>query len=205
MLWVRGRGLGAVTPTGIADTMTTVRKTFTQEELEAHLERLRAKGVPEQDFKMRIDREGRWFHQGGEVAREALVRTLAGLLLRLDDGSHWLVNPAEYGKIDVEDAPFIASRMTVSGTGAGQVVGFTTNLGEECAIDADHPLIIRGGNRPDEPRPYIRVRGNLEARIDRQGFYDLAGQSVESDGVAGIWSAGGFFPLDGHAGTGGAA
>lgn len=178
-----------------AGMMNPFRTTFTQAELEEHHERLKQAGVPEQDFSMRIDREGRWFHKGTVIQRTALVRTMASLLVRLDDGGYWLVNPAEHGRIDVEDAPFIASRMTVSGEGSGQVVRFATNLDEECILDGDHPLAVREGARVGEPRPYIRVRGRLDARIDRQGFYDLVDLSVERDGVAGVWSSGEFFAL----------
>ena len=177
----------------------SIRTSFTQEELEGHHRRLLGEGVPEQDFAMRIDREGRWFHQGGNIAREALVRTLASLMVRLEDGSHWLVNPAEHGRIEVEDAPFLASRMEVSGTGPEQVIRFLTNLDEECVLDAEHPLVVRRGAGEDEPRPYINIRGRLEARVDRQGFYDLAGRSVEHDGALGVWSAGTFFPLEADA------
>ena len=145
---------------------------------------------------MRIDREGRWFHEGGVMKRAELVRMMASLLVRLDDGGYWLVNPAEYGRIEVEDVPFLASRMTVSGKGPDQMIRFFTNLDEECALDAEHPLIIKRGGRAGEPRPYIRVRGRLDARIDRQGFYDLVDHGVERDGVMGVWSAGGFFPLE---------
>lgn len=181
------------------------RKTFSQDELRSHLLRLRQEGAPERDFAIRIDADGRWYHQGGIIGRKALVRTLAALLLRLDDGSHWLVNPAEYGRIEVEDVPFVASRVMASGTGLGQVIRMTTNLEEACALDADHPLTVRQGANPDEPRPYVRVRGWLEARVDRQGYYDLVESGVERNGVVGVWSSGEFFPLGPAAESGGAA
>ena len=47
------------------------------------------------DSEMRIAADGRWFHQGGEIRRPAMVRAFASLLLRDDRGRHWLVTPAE--------------------------------------------------------------------------------------------------------------
>ena len=50
-----------------------------------------------------------------------------------------------------------------------------------------------------EPAPYILIRRNLEALIDRKSFYRLVdlGTAHVVDGVAqfGIWSGGTFFPF----------
>lgn len=172
-----------------------IRTSFSQQELEELVHRHAERGVAEQDFDIRIDRDGRWYHQGGLMQRPALVRMFASILTRLDDGSYWLVNPAERGRIEVEDAPFVATTMLAEGDGDGQRVRFTTNLGEEVELDADHPLRLAEGDMPGEPRPYLLVRGRLEARIARQAFYDLVDCACEEDGVMGVRSHGVFFPL----------
>ncbi len=50
-----------------------------------------------------------------------------------------------------------------------------------------------------EPSPYVLIRRNLEALIDRKSFYRLVelGTEHEVDGVRqfGVWSAGAFFPF----------
>ena len=70
-------------------------------------------------------------------------------------------------------------------------------------IRIDHPL--RVAEAPDgEPRPYIRVRGGLEARLARAVFYQLV-EMAEPDPAAPdalrVRSAGRFFHL-GAAGDG---
>ena len=53
--------------------------------------------------------------------------------------------------------------------------------------------------RSGEPAPYVLVRRNLEALIDRKSFYRLVdlGQEETVDGLAqfGVWSCGAFFPV----------
>jgi hypothetical protein len=47
-----------------------------------------------------------------------------------------------------------------------------------------------------EPRPYVHVRGELEARIERAVFYDLVEAAERNDqGVLGLWSGGLWFEL----------
>ena len=61
------------------------------------------------DSLMVIRADGRWFHDGGEIRRPAMIRAFAGLLRREADGQHWLVTPIEKQSIRVEDAAFIAT------------------------------------------------------------------------------------------------
>jgi len=74
------------------------------------------------------------------------------------------------------------------------VIALTTNFGEVVTIDETRPLRVINA-KDGQPRPYVRVRGNLEARILRAPFYELVDAASERDGVWGVWSAGGFFPL----------
>ena len=47
------------------------------------------------DSEMRIAADGRWFHQGGEIRRPAMVRAFSSLLRREADGNYHLVTPQE--------------------------------------------------------------------------------------------------------------
>ena len=73
------------------------------------------RGTQAQEFDMRIDAMGQWFHQGDQIKRPALVKLFASVLTRLDDGQYWLITPAERGVIAVEDVPFYAVKMDVEG------------------------------------------------------------------------------------------
>jgi len=127
-----------------------------------------------------------------------LVKLFATVLKRDHAGQYWLVTPAERGRIEVEDVPFIAVELDVRGSGRGQELVFRTNLDDIVTADRDHRLRVEA--RTDGgPRPYLHVRDGLEARLARPVFYRLveAGceQSVGGAPVFGAWSKGVFFPL----------
>jgi len=172
------------------------RKQLDQVQLASLVRKLDAQGVPAQDFAMRIDMDGTWYHQGTPIRREGLVRLFASILTRLENGEYWLVTPVERGRIEVADAPFVITAMHIEGSGQAQELNFETNLGERIRLDVEHPLIIRAGEHEDEPRPYMLLRGGLEARIGRSVFYELAELAeINDDGETGVWSAGQFFSL----------
>ncbi len=156
------------------------------------------------DFDIRIARDGSWFYKNTPIGRPALVKLFAGALKRDAAGDYWLETPAERGRIAVEDAPFVAVEATFAGEGEAQQVTFRTNLDQQVPLDAAHPLDMRG-NLAEEPRPYLKLEGGLEALIARSVFYGLVERAVPHrvDGVEmlGLWSAGAFFAL-GPAGEG---
>lgn len=154
-------------------------------------------------FQMRIARDGIWYYQGTPINRMPLVKLFSTVLRREEDGRYWLVTPVERGLIDVDDVPFMAVEVThLPGgveDGSEDLLRFRTNLDAEIDCGPDHPLrvVIEAGT--EEPSPYILVRDNLEARLTRSVFYELAelAQEREVDGqwVYGVWSKGEFFQL----------
>lgn len=149
------------------------------------------------EFNIRIARDGTWFYHGSPIGRKPLVRLFSTVLRRAPDGSFWLVTPAERGRIEVEDAPFTAVALEARGQGEVQELVFRTNVDDEVAAGPDHP--IRVAESGGEPRPYVTVRGGLEALILRSVFYQLVDLAVErgeaGKTVLGVWSSGTFFPL----------
>ncbi len=84
--------------------------------------------------------------------------------------------------------------------GRDQVLRFRTNVDDWVEADAEHPIRVAHHPTTGEPRPYVLVRGRLEARILRPVFYDLVAQGApRTIGAAsryGVCSKGTFFPLD---------
>lgn len=153
------------------------------------------------DSDMRIDAEGRWFHQGSPIARPALVRLFSTVLRREADGSHVLVTPVEKLRIEVADAPFVAVELTSSGAGRTRTLVFRLNTDDIVIAGPDHPLHVRT-QADGTPRPYVRVRGSagrpLEALLGRAVFYQLAELALAEcadDATPGLWSGGEFFAL----------
>jgi hypothetical protein len=147
---------------------------------------------------MRIARDGTWFYRGSPIGRIALVKLFASVLRREQDGSYWLVTPAERGRIAVEDVPFLAVALTRQGEGRGQQLIFRTNLDDIVTAGPDNPLGVETA-ASGEPAPYILVRDGLEARLARPVFYDLVElggeESIEQATQFGVWSMGRFFLL----------
>lgn len=145
------------------------------------------------DIGIEILADGTWRHEGTRITRESLVKLFASILRKDKDGETYLVTPAEKIRVRVEDAPFVAIRADRHGQGAAQTLVFTTNVGDVVQAGAEHPLRVIMTN--GEPRPYVHVRGRLEARILRAPFYELVEWAAPRDGRLGIWSGGVWWEL----------
>ena len=124
-------------------------------------------------------------------------------MLRKDaDGRHYLVTPAEKVDVAVDDAPFLAVEMEVRGAGASQSLIFRTNVDDIVTAGPEHPLRFAIEPESGGLKPYLLVRGRLEALVTRALAYDLVEIAVAEEGQGlGLWSGGAFFPIpDGLAG-----
>ncbi len=146
------------------------------------------------DLDMRIARDGTWFYLGTPIGRKPLVRLFASILWREGD-RYFLVTPVEKVGITVEDAPFLAVDFTAEGEGPNQRLTFLTNVEDSVTAGPDHPIRLARDPATGEPAPYVLIRRNLEALIDRKSFYRLVEHGAEHDGQFGIWSGGAFFPF----------
>ncbi|HVY43380.1 MAG TPA: DUF1285 domain-containing protein [Hyphomicrobiaceae bacterium] len=151
------------------------------------------------DIGMRIRSDGVWFYQGSPIGRKPLVRLFSRVLRKDADGRHYLVTPVEKVDVAVDDAPFLAVEMEVKGAGRDQVLIFRTNVDDVVRCGRDHPLRFVAEPHSGGLKPYLLVRGRLEALVARAVYYDLVELAVPgeagSDDVLGVWSEGSFFPL----------
>ena len=123
------------------------------------------------EIDMRIAADGTWFYNGTPIGRPALVKLFASIL-RKDPERHVLVTPVERVGITVEDAPFQAVEMAVSGEGDRREIAFRTNVDDLVTVGPDHPLRFERGG-VGGIKPYVRVRGELWARVTRALAFDL--------------------------------
>lgn len=151
------------------------------------------------DIDMEIRSDGTWFYMGTPIGRQPLVRLFSTVLRKDDDGKTYLVTPVEKVGIRVQDAPFVAVEMAVAGRREDQVLTFRTNVGDVVEAGPDHPLRFEIHGENSELKPYLHVRGNLEALVSRPVMYDLVelGEHREIDGVSmfAVRSGGGLFPI----------
>ena len=146
------------------------------------------------DLDMQIRRDGTWFYEGTPIGRPELVKLFSTILWREGD-KYFLVTPVEKVGLQVDDAPFVAVDFDVTGEGEEQVLTFTTNVDDQAKAGEAHPIRVVRDPETGEPSPYVLIRRNLEALIDRKSFYRLVELGVHHEGWFGVWSGGAFFQI----------
>ena len=146
------------------------------------------------DLDMRIARDGTWFYQGTPIGRPGLVKLFSSILKKEGD-KYFLVTPVEKVGITVDDAPFLAVDFEATGEGRDQVLTFTTQVDDTAVASTDLPIRVVRDAETGEPSPYVRVRANLDALIDRKSFYRLVDLGAHHEEWFGVWSSGTFFPI----------
>jgi hypothetical protein len=149
------------------------------------------------EIDLRIAANGTWHYMGTPINRPALVK-LFSTVLRRDPERYVLVTPVERVGIEVEDVPFLAVEMAVEGDGDSRQIAFRTNVDDLAQVGPEHPLRFdqdaNGG-----VRPYVKVRGELWARVTRTLALDLIalGEEKDVDGVTtfGVAASGMFFHI----------
>jgi hypothetical protein len=134
------------------------------------------------DIDIRVDREGRWFHEGGEIKRPALVKLFASILL-CEEGSYFLVTPVEKWRIQVEVAPLFVVGATREQRDGKQAIVLTTRTENVVVVDAQHPLRVELMPDSGQPLPLVTVRDNLTALISRNVFYQLVEWAAEESDI----------------------
>jgi uncharacterized protein len=120
--------------------------------------------------RLRIDRDGEWFHEGEEVTHEGILANLREGL-QVDSNGHYLqIGPARV-PVEVEDAPFVVVRFEADGEGWA----LWLSDGSREALDPAS-LTLRSGEVP-----YCSVKdGRFEARFSRAATWQLL-QCVEAE------------------------
>lgn len=151
------------------------------------------------DLDMEIRSDGTWFYMGTPIGREPLVRLFSTVLRKDEDGKTYLVTPVEKVGIRVQDAHFVAVEMSVTEEAGESVLTFRTNVGDVVEAGPEHKLRFEVVGENHELKPYLSVRGRLEALVSRAVMYDLVerGEVLDVEGRAMfvIRSRGAVFPV----------
>ena len=151
------------------------------------------------DLDIVIKRDGTWFYLGTPIGRMPLVKLFSTVLRKDEDGRTYLVTPVEKIGITVEDAPFIAVEMNASHRDGEQVLTFRTNVGDIVEAGPENPIRYEIVNDNEGVKPYLLVRGRLEALLARPVMYELIshGEEIEVDGrlMFALRSKGEVFPI----------
>ncbi|MFT5561547.1 MAG: hypothetical protein ACJAYE_003051 [Candidatus Azotimanducaceae bacterium] len=173
----------------------------------AELEKVKGKGNPPihlwhpetiKDIDMEICADGTWNYLGTPIERPRLVHLFASVM-RIEEGHYYLVTPVEKCRIRVEDVPFQIVLLANTGEGSEQEIEFTSNMSEVVRLGREHPLRVEMDADAGETALYVMIRDGLEARINRNVYYQLTDLMVQSEVAGslwhGVWSQSEFFPL----------
>jgi hypothetical protein len=148
------------------------------------------------DIGLEIRVDGSWWYQGSRIGRPAMVALFASVLRKDEDGATYLVTPAEKILVRVADAPFLGVEVIARGEGRDMQLDVRTNLDEWVAIGPEHPLRFEVEPGSGGLKPYVLVRGRLEARLTRAATFELLALASAND-PPGVWSGGVFFEVPG--------
>jgi hypothetical protein len=147
------------------------------------------------DIGMEIRADGAWWHEGTRITRQPLIDLFATVLRKDEDGQTWLVTPGEKIIVHVQDSHFLGTRIDRLESNLGPAIAITTNVGDVVVLGEEHTLRVDTDPKTGQPRPYVTIRGRLEARILRAPFYELVALGREHDGQLEIVSQGRVFAL----------
>lgn len=119
-----------------------------------------------------IKANGEWQHNGSIIKRQALVRVFSKILKREAD-NYFLVTPQEKWHIEVEDAPFLVNQIQMKNVTNEPQIELLTTTDNVINVSNDNPLWVEY-DHADNPKPYVIVRNNLHALINRNVFLELA-------------------------------
>jgi hypothetical protein len=146
---------------------------------EAEIERLRQSGL-------RLDRAGRFWHEGELVTHERMLEAFHRWIDRLDDGRYVLrLDERRFVYIDVEDTPFVARSLRWEGDRAL----VTLQSGREEPLDPA-PLVEDAHGVVGSVRA-----GRFPVRLSTRAWQSLTERAIERDGRLHVTVAGVDLPL----------
>lgn len=136
---------------------------------EAEIEKLRQSGI-------RLDADGRFWHQGGEVRHAGLRAALFRWLDRNPDGRYVLrLDERRFVYLEVEDAPFVIASLRWEGERAW------VRLSDGTEEELDYPRLRLAPSGV----AYCRVKGRFDARVAAGAWGVLQSRLMARDG--GVW------------------
>jgi hypothetical protein len=160
---------------GSLDALLDVRRDYESPPL--HLWQPESNG----DIPIIIDAQGEWYHDGGKIERESLVRLFASILRREDDGDYYLVTPHEKWRIEVAQHPLVITDISTVDAVDGKVLEACLNTGKHLAISEQYPLYL------DEAAGGVaamRLPHGLTALCSRAAWYRLVDMADATTGAA---------------------
>ncbi len=133
------------------------------------------------DIPITIDALGDWYHDGGKIERESLVRLFASILRKEEDGEYYLVTPAEKWRIEVERHALLVTDISVLESEGQQMLEATLNTGKRILVSEETPLFL---DNTVEQVAGLTLPHGLTALCTRAAWYRLVELADAHDGYA---------------------
>ena len=130
-------------------------------------------------FPIKIKSNGEWLYQNTIIKKKALIKLFSSVLVADGKGNFYLETPAEKGKIQVEDSPFIIISFDIKSLNKNQEIIFKTNIGEEIVLSKKNFLFYK--KYKQSFIPYIVIRKNINAKILRSVYYQLINKFINKN------------------------
>ena len=130
-------------------------------------------------FPIKIKSNGEWLYQNTLIKKKALIKLFSSVLVADGKGNFYLETPAEKGKIEVEDSPFIIISFDIKSLNKNQEIIFKTNIGEEIVLSKKNSLFYK--KYKQSFIPYIVIKKNINAKILRSVYYQLVNKFINKN------------------------
>ena len=130
-------------------------------------------------FPIKIKSNGDWLYKNNLIKKEALIKLFSSVLVVDKKNNFYLETPAEKGKIEVEDAPFVIKNFEIKNVNNKQEISFKTNIGEEIILSKVNPLIFKKNKK--NTVPYVVIKKNINAKILRSVYYQLINKFINKN------------------------
>ena len=130
-------------------------------------------------FPIKIKSNGECLYQNTIIKKKALIKLFSSVLVADGKGNFYLETPAEKGKIQVEDSPFIIISFDIKSLNKNQEIIFKTNIGEEIVLSKKNFLFYK--KYKQSFIPYIVIRKNINAKILRSVYYQLINKFINKN------------------------
>jgi len=131
------------------------------------------------DIAIYIDSQGVWYHEGGKIERESLVRLFASILRREEDGQYYLVTPSEKWRIQVESHPLLVTDIDVLMVDGVQVLQAILNTDRRLLVSNQYPLFLDSAVGDIAA---LRLPHGLTALCTRPAWYRLVDLAEHRNG-----------------------
>ena len=137
------------------------------------------------DIPICIDAQGDWYHDGGKIERESLVRLFASILRREEDGAYYLLTPAEKWRIEVERHALLVTDVSALDRDGQRVLEATLNTGRRILISEENSLFL---DDTVGQVAALNLPHGLTALCTRAAWYRLVDLADAHDGYAALKS-----------------